>query len=137
MALALAVLVLGGAMGLWLLSADARREIDGLATANADSTLWTLAQAEVEFLKFHNALTQAEIDAAAALPEVRRRFDVLFARIEVLRRSAGLSSVNEVAATAETLAEVQAFHEGDPFHAAGIWEQVSIRPFLKRVDNRA
>ncbi len=37
---------------------------------------------------------------------------------------------------ADSLAEVQAFHEADPFHAAGIWEHVSIRPFLKRMDNR-
>jgi uncharacterized protein YciI len=38
---------------------------------------------------------------------------------------------------AETLAEVEAFHRNDPFHAAGIWEKVSIRPFLKRMDDRA
>lgn len=37
---------------------------------------------------------------------------------------------------AETLAEVQAFNRNDPFHAAGIWEQVQIHPFLKRMDNR-
>ncbi len=37
---------------------------------------------------------------------------------------------------AETQAEVQAFHDADPFKKAGIWEQVSIHPFLKRVDNR-
>ena len=38
---------------------------------------------------------------------------------------------------AGSLAEVQAFHEADPFYAAGIWKDVSIRPFLKRMDNRA
>ena len=37
---------------------------------------------------------------------------------------------------ADTLAEVQAFHDADPFKAAGIWERVSINPFLKRMDNR-
>jgi hypothetical protein len=37
---------------------------------------------------------------------------------------------------AASLAEVQAFHDADPFKAAGIWEKVSIRPFLKRMDNR-
>ena len=29
------------------------------------------------------------------------------------------------------------FHENDPFHAADLWEKVSIRPFNKRVDNRS
>ncbi len=29
-------------------------------------------------------------------------------------------------------AAVEAFHHADPFHAAGIWAQVSITAFLKR-----
>ncbi|MCR9122554.1 MAG: YciI family protein [Phyllobacteriaceae bacterium] len=37
---------------------------------------------------------------------------------------------------AGTLAEVEAFNRADPFHAAELWGQVSIRPFSKRVDNR-
>lgn len=37
---------------------------------------------------------------------------------------------------AGSIEEVMAFHRNDPFHAAGVWEKVSIRPFLKRVDNR-
>ena len=37
---------------------------------------------------------------------------------------------------AASLAEVQAFNSGDPFAKAGLWQTVSIRPFLKRVDNR-
>ncbi len=34
------------------------------------------------------------------------------------------------------IADVRSFHENDPFKAAGIWQHVSINPFLKRVDNR-
>lgn len=37
---------------------------------------------------------------------------------------------------ADSKAEVQAFHDNDPFKAAGVWERVHINPFLKRVDNR-
>ena len=37
---------------------------------------------------------------------------------------------------AESIADVQAFHDADPFKAAGVWEHVHINPFLKRVDNR-
>lgn len=38
---------------------------------------------------------------------------------------------------ADSIDDVIAFHRNDPFHAAGIWEKVSIRPFNKRVDNRS
>ena len=38
---------------------------------------------------------------------------------------------------AASLAEVQAFNANDPFNKAGLWQTISIRPFLKRVDNRA
>jgi uncharacterized protein YciI len=38
---------------------------------------------------------------------------------------------------ADSLTEVEAFNRADPFHAAELWGQVSIRPFSKRVDNRA
>ena len=34
-------------------------------------------------------------------------------------------------------AEAEAFHNADPFKAAGVWETVSIHPFHKRMDNRA
>lgn len=37
---------------------------------------------------------------------------------------------------AGSLAEVQAFNRNDPFNAAGIWQNISIRAFNKRVDNR-
>lgn len=37
---------------------------------------------------------------------------------------------------AASLAEVEAFNRNDPFHKVGLWKQISIRPFNKRVDNR-
>jgi uncharacterized protein len=37
---------------------------------------------------------------------------------------------------AATQAEVQSFHDNDPFKAADVWKTVSIHPFLKRMDNR-
>jgi uncharacterized protein YciI len=38
---------------------------------------------------------------------------------------------------ASSLSEAEAFNAGDPFRKADLWETISIRPFLKRVDNRA
>ena len=37
---------------------------------------------------------------------------------------------------ADSITDVQAFHDADPFKAAGVWEHVHINRFLKRVDNR-
>jgi len=37
---------------------------------------------------------------------------------------------------AENLALVTALNSNDPFYKAGLWAQISIHPFLKRVDNR-
>ena len=38
---------------------------------------------------------------------------------------------------ANSLQEVEAFNHADPFFKANLWERISIRPFNKRVDNRA
>ena len=38
---------------------------------------------------------------------------------------------------ADNLSEVEAFNRNDPFAKIGLWKTVSIRPFAKRVDNRA
>ncbi|MCD2172528.1 YciI family protein [Rhizobium sp. C4] len=38
---------------------------------------------------------------------------------------------------AKSLQEVEAFNREDPFYKADLWAQISIRPFNKRVDNRA
>jgi len=37
---------------------------------------------------------------------------------------------------ADTKDAVVAFNRNDPFYAVGVWKQISIHPFLKRVDNR-
>jgi uncharacterized protein len=37
---------------------------------------------------------------------------------------------------ADSREQVEAFHNNDPFKAAGIWEHVEIHPFNKRMDNR-
>ncbi|MBF9059990.1 YciI family protein [Rhodobacterales bacterium HKCCSP123] len=37
---------------------------------------------------------------------------------------------------ADDKADVEAFNANDPFAKVGLWKQVSIHPFNKRVDNR-
>jgi uncharacterized protein len=37
---------------------------------------------------------------------------------------------------AENHEQMMAYHQADPFHLAGIWKDVKINPFFKRIDNR-
>ena len=108
-AASLLVLFLLFGAGLWTLSADARREIDALATANADSTQWSLAQSEVEFLRLRTVLLGADPGAAASLAAVRRAFDVFYSRVQTIRSSRSFSDVREMAEVAEALATIQRF----------------------------
>jgi hypothetical protein len=80
---------------------DVRREIDALATANSDSTQWSLAQADVEMLALKWAIWAAQIDGQGSLADVRTRFDVFYSRIQTISTSplfAGLREDPEVVA---------------------------------------
>jgi PAS domain S-box-containing protein len=70
--------------GIWLLSADARRELDAMATANGDSLQWSLTQSEVEYFRLLNAVILAGPEDAQSLDQVRRRFDVFFSRMNII-----------------------------------------------------
>ena len=61
------------------------REIDELSTANSDNLQWSLAQADVEFLKFELAVNEA-LRNPENLREVRRRFDIFYSRMRTLQR---------------------------------------------------
>ena len=81
--LALAVLLAVAAV--WSLSASARIEIDKLATANGDSTQWSLAQAEVELLAYQVVLQKALGDNSERyLPDVRQRFNIVYSRVATI-----------------------------------------------------
>ena len=70
----------------WVVSADARRQIDQLATANSDSIQWSLAQSEVELLALLVSVADARAQPGnpAMLAEVRTRFDILYSRMRTL-----------------------------------------------------
>ena len=61
------------------------REIEDLSRANSDNLQWTLAQIDVEFLRFNLALEQAD-ESPAALDHLRQRFDIFYSRVGILER---------------------------------------------------
>ena len=99
-------------VGIYYLSADARREINALATANADSTQWALAQSEVELLALLAEARRADVAGAEQASNVRRRFDVFYSRIKTMRESAVLSALRQDDSTSEGLTEIADLLDG-------------------------
>ena len=103
-----AVVVVFSAAAIWMLSADARRQIDALAVANADSTQWSLAQSEVEFLAFANA-ARAVVAGKVVPAEVRRRFDVFYSRVATLNTAPSFADVRTRPEVKAALADIDEF----------------------------
>jgi PAS domain S-box-containing protein len=71
--------------GVWRVGVEARAEIDRLAVASADTSQWALAQSEVELLTLRDRLFDAAIyPETRDLADVRLRFDVFYARMNIL-----------------------------------------------------
>ncbi|MBT8411546.1 MAG: PAS domain S-box protein [Octadecabacter sp.] len=83
------------AVGIYYLSADARREINALATANADSTQWALAQSEVELLALLSESLRSDLPQEDQVANVRRRFDVFYSRVSTMQESAVLADLRQ------------------------------------------
>lgn len=94
------------AVGIYYLSADARREINALATANADSTQWALAQSEVELLALLTELRRSDLAVEEQVTSVRRRFDILYSRVDTMQESSVLSGMRQDERTEQSLTEV-------------------------------
>lgn len=93
------------AIGIYYLSADARREINALATANADSTQWALAQSEVELLALLSETRRVDATQNEQVTNVRQRFDVFYSRIKTMRESSVLSALRDDGSTGAELAQ--------------------------------
>lgn len=97
------LVVLGSAVGIYFLSADARREVNALATANSDSTQWALAQSEVELLALLSETRKTEPD----FRNIRSRFDVFYSRVSTMQESMVLAALRDNAEANESLKKVR------------------------------
>ncbi len=88
----------------WLIS----KEIDKLSTANSDNAQWTLAQVDVELLRYRLALETDGSDPVE-LRNLRRRFDIFYSRLITLRRGDSFSRLREVENFSEPLEKTTAF----------------------------
>ncbi len=108
-AIYLAVVLFSGT-AIWLMSSGARQKIDALAVANADSTQWSLAQSEVEYLALLSA-AQANAAQEGELKSVRQRFDVFYSRIQTLKSSPAFDGVRDIPSVATSMAKIDTFLE--------------------------
>lgn len=136
--------VVAGVVGTGALVRDVRHQIEVFASANADSGHWSVAQADVELLALLVALYDAQRDPAT-LPELRRRFDVFYNRLRLLRggqvyqdigRSGtvreGLDRIDALLADAVPLIDGgdAALREALPDLTAGV---TAVRPVLRDI----
>jgi PAS domain S-box-containing protein len=122
---------------------DVRREIDALATANSDSTQWSLAQADVELLALKWAIWAAQAEDGEMLAEVRTRFDVFYSRVRTVSTSplfAGLREDPEVIAALDRinayLAESVPIIDGSDADLAAALPRLGARTEDIRADTR-
>ncbi|NNL72406.1 MAG: response regulator [Silicimonas sp.] len=97
------------ATAVWFLSTDARNEIDQLAIANADSSQWSLAQAEVEYQSLQSAVLAVEAGHSGDLGTVRNRFDVFYSRMETVNGSASFQTVRDIPEVSQSIERIEAF----------------------------
>ncbi len=69
---------------LWL-GLELRQGLERLSTAATDNIQWTLAQAEVDYLKYYSAVLEAE--TSGDLAHVRQQFDIYYSRIRTYAES--------------------------------------------------
>lgn len=95
--------------GLFLLTEDAREQFNEMATATSDNRQWNLAQAEVEFLRFQNAVLAAQASGdgdPALLNAMRLRFDVFYSRMMTIQNGATIEVTRRDSVNAERIARV-------------------------------
>ncbi|MBJ3763371.1 response regulator [Maribius pontilimi] len=74
------ILLVGG------LASIALRQVDGLTLAYSDNTQYSIAQLDVDTMRFQLAIEALEAGEMEDLEDLRLRFDILYSRVEMFRR---------------------------------------------------
>lgn len=105
----LAVVALGVCLALVVgMAVILLREIEDLSRANSDNLQWTLAQIDVEFLRFNLALEQAD-GTEESLANLRQRFDIFYSRVNILERGEVFRQMREDPTFDKPRLEIEAF----------------------------
>ena len=95
-------------MAILFMASDVRRQINELAGSNTDSAQWTMAQSDVELLAFFVEL-KAAMAGTGNLDEMRRRFDVFYSRVSLMRETPQYAGLRQEPQVAHGLITIQDF----------------------------
>jgi PAS domain S-box-containing protein len=95
-----------------LMGLEVNRKVGVLATANSDSSQWSLAQAEVELLALQTAVLIAADDPDANLADVRRRFDVFYSRFRTISQSQSYAALRALPESPAAFGRIDDFLSG-------------------------
>lgn len=96
------------AFGIAGLSVEIKQKIESQSTAPTDNGQWFLAQVDVEVLNLLTAVSDAS-ENPAELAEVRRRFDIFYSRMSMLRGSQLFRPLNQDPNFSSNSASIWAF----------------------------
>ncbi|WP_181389397.1 hybrid sensor histidine kinase/response regulator [Pseudoprimorskyibacter insulae] len=94
---------------LGLFGVDLRRDFRQLESANSDNILWVLSQTEIEITSLEMTLQVALTQDEPNLNEIRKRFDILYSRVETLSISEPYADLRQERRVEPNLAALNAF----------------------------
>ncbi|SLN67945.1 Autoinducer 2 sensor kinase/phosphatase LuxQ [Pseudoruegeria aquimaris] len=99
------------AVAILFLGRSVYSDLSDLQSADHDSVQWTLSQIEIEFLDFHIALEEVEHEPEPDFARVRKDFDILYSRNEILARGSSFAQARANPEVQAALDEIGAFLE--------------------------
>ncbi|MGY3438681.1 MULTISPECIES: ATP-binding protein [unclassified Marinovum] len=126
-------LAVASALAVVMLAGQVARDLRLLSTANSDNVQWSIAQSEVEFLKFLATLDAAATTDPPAPEQVRRAFDIFYSRIDTLENGRIYIDLRRTPEFSGVLTTVRDFLDGHaPVIDANDPDLVSAVPALLR-----
>ena len=136
------IAVLGALALVVLLSVKVIADLRDRQSAQTDNVQWTLTQVEVEFLYYQNALVAGVSDTELkpeSLDLVRRRFDLLYSRIDILNTSRLFETLRGDPKFSEPLARVADYLEVSvpTIDAEDQWLRLELPDLLRNAEGIA
>ena len=92
-----------------LLGQEVYRDLKLLRSADTDTVQWTLSQVEIEYLDFVLTLERSSDPNESNLSSVRKDFDILYSRVEILRNGKLFAPTREIEGFLNSVEEIKAF----------------------------
>lgn len=102
------LVVLGMGVSIYL-SLNVVRDLNLLDAAQSDNVQWSLSQAEVEALRYQQAVSKSLDQPETDLDDLRRAFDIFYSRINTIKTASIYERLRQDEELAQNLALVRAF----------------------------